>query len=176
MQFTERVSGCNGTTRYFEECFKCFCTYIASKWGPNKHWMTLIYTVLTNRQTKKHKKYIQVWNGMWVSKWWQFELWLNYPFIKCYTDVHIVSLTRGVYDIILFIVSKKKKKRDDKWWVLNSQGAWTHCALLSRRRREGETYLKLNVARTGTCSKSLAKGKERCVCPRGLERTEALPH
>lgn len=46
----------------------------------------------------------------------------------------------------------------------------------STTTREGETYLKLNVAGTGTYSKSLAEGKERCVCPRGLERTEELPH
>lgn len=46
----------------------------------------------------------------------------------------------------------------------------------SKKKREGETYLKLNVAGTGTYSKSLAEGKERSVCPRGLERTEELPH
>jgi len=55
--------------RYFEECF---CTYIASKWGPNKHWKKLIYTALTkqtnNKFKKHHKKYIRVWNDMGVSK------------------------------------------------------------------------------------------------------------
>ncbi len=59
-----------------------FFSHYGSQWCPKTAWLQTffnIYSFVFGRT----KKFIQVWNYLRVSKWWQnFHFWVNYPFKK----------------------------------------------------------------------------------------------
>ncbi len=79
--------------RYFEECGKqstsgapltsiVFFFYYGSQWCPKTAWLQTFFKI-SSFVFGRTKTFIQVWNYLRVSKWWQdFHFWVNYPF-KC---------------------------------------------------------------------------------------------
>ncbi len=73
--------------RYSAECGApltsiVFFSYYGSQWCPKTAWLQTFFRI-SSFVFNRTKKFIQVWNYLSVSKWWQnFHLWVNYPF-KC---------------------------------------------------------------------------------------------
>ncbi len=78
--------------RYSEECWKqsssgapltsivFFFSYYGSQWCPKTAWLQTFFKI-SSFVFGRTKKFIQVWNYLRVSKWWQnFHFWVNYPF------------------------------------------------------------------------------------------------
>ncbi len=77
--------------RYSEECRKqsnsgapltsiVFFSYYGSQWCPKTAWLQTFFKI-SSFVFGRTKKFIQVWNYLRVSKWWQnFHFWVNYPF------------------------------------------------------------------------------------------------
>ncbi len=77
--------------RYSEECGKqsssgapltsiVFFSYYGSQWCPKTAWL-LTFFKIPSFVFGRTKTFIQVWNYLRVSKWWQnFHFWVNYPF------------------------------------------------------------------------------------------------
>ncbi len=77
--------------RYPEECGKqsrsgapltsivFFFSYYGSQWCPKTAWLQTFFKI-SSFVFGRTKKFIQVWNYLRVSKWWQnFHFWVNYP-------------------------------------------------------------------------------------------------
>ncbi len=76
--------------RYSVECGKqsssgapltsiVFFSYCGSQWFPKTAWIKTFFKI--SSFVFRTKKFIQVWNYLRVSKWWQnFHFWVNYPF------------------------------------------------------------------------------------------------
>ncbi len=57
-----------------------FFSYYGSQWCPKTAWLQTFFKI-SSFVFGRTKKFIQVWNYLWVSKWWQnFHFWVNYPF------------------------------------------------------------------------------------------------
>ncbi len=75
--------------RYSEECGKqsksgapYLFSYYGSQWCPKTAWLQTFFKI-SFFVIGRTKKFIQVWNYLRVSKWWQhFHFWVNYPFKK----------------------------------------------------------------------------------------------
>ncbi len=73
--------------RYSEECEKqsssgapVFFSYYGSQWCPKTAWLQTFFKI-SSFVFSRTKTFIQVWNYLRVSKWWQnFHFWVNYPF------------------------------------------------------------------------------------------------
>ncbi len=79
--------------RYSEECGKQSSSgaqltsvvvflffYYGSQWCPKTAWLQTFFRI-SSFVFGTTKKFIQVWNYLRVSKWWQnFHFWVNYPF------------------------------------------------------------------------------------------------
>ncbi len=77
--------------RYSEECGKqsssgapltsiVFFFYYGSQWCPRTAWLQTFFKI-SSFVFSRTKTFIQVWNYLRVSKWWQyFHFWVNYPF------------------------------------------------------------------------------------------------
>ncbi len=78
--------------RYSEECGKhsssgapltsivFFFSYYGSQWCPKTAWLQTFFKI-SSFVFSRTNKFIQAWNYLRVSKWWQnFHLWVNYPF------------------------------------------------------------------------------------------------
>ncbi len=77
--------------RYSEECgkqsssgapltSKYFFFLYGSQWSPKTAWLQTFFKI-SSFVVGWTKKFIQVWNYLRVSKWWQkFHFWVNYPF------------------------------------------------------------------------------------------------
>ncbi len=78
--------------RYSEECGKqsssgapltsivFFFSYYGSQWCPKTAWLQTFFK-LSSFVFGRTKTFIQVWNYLRVSKWWQnFNFWVNHPF------------------------------------------------------------------------------------------------
>ncbi len=77
--------------RYSEECGKqsssgapltsiVFFSYYGSQWCPKTAWLQTFFKI-SSFVFGRTKTFIQVWNYLRVSKWWQnFHFWVNYPF------------------------------------------------------------------------------------------------
>ncbi len=77
--------------RYSEECGKqsssgapltsiVFFSYYGSQWCPRTAWLQTFFKI-SSFVFSRTKTFIQVWNYLRVSKWWQnFHFWVNYPF------------------------------------------------------------------------------------------------
>ncbi len=81
--------------RYSEECGKrsssgapltssVFIPYYGSQWCPKTAWLQIFFKI-SSFVFSRTKKFIQVWNDLRVSKWWQkLHFWVNYPFKSCF--------------------------------------------------------------------------------------------
>ncbi len=57
-----------------------FFSYYGSQWCPKTSWLQTFFKI-SSFVFSRTKKFIQVWNYLRVSKWWQnFHFWVNYPF------------------------------------------------------------------------------------------------
>ncbi len=57
-----------------------FFSYYGSQWCPKTAWLQTFFKIFSF-VFGRTKKFIQVWNYLRVSKWWQnFHFWVNYPF------------------------------------------------------------------------------------------------
>ncbi len=57
-----------------------FFSYYGSQWCPKTAWLQTFFKI-SSFVFGRTKKFIQVWNYLRVSKWWQnFNFWVNYPF------------------------------------------------------------------------------------------------
>ncbi len=57
-----------------------FFSYYGSQWCPKTAWLQTFFKI-SSFVFGRTKKFIQVWNYLRVSKWWQnFHFWVNYPF------------------------------------------------------------------------------------------------
>ncbi len=57
-----------------------FFSYYGSQWCPKTAWLQTFFKI-SSFVFSRTKKFIQVWNYLRVSKWWQnFHFWVNYPF------------------------------------------------------------------------------------------------
>ncbi len=57
-----------------------FFPYYGSQWCPKTAWLQTFFKI-PSFVFGRTKKFIQVWNYLRVSKWWQnFHFWVNYPF------------------------------------------------------------------------------------------------
>ncbi len=77
--------------RYSEECGKqsssgapltsiVLFSYYGSQWCPKRAWLQTFFKI-SSFVFGRTNKFIQVWNYLRVSKWWQnFHFWVNYPF------------------------------------------------------------------------------------------------
>ncbi len=77
--------------RYSEECGKqsssgaplnsiVFFSSYGSQWCPKTAWLQTFFKI-SSFVFGRAKKFIQGWNYLRVSKWWQnFYFWVNYPF------------------------------------------------------------------------------------------------
>ncbi len=77
--------------RYSEECGKqsssgapltsiVFFSFYGSQWCPKSAWLQNFFKI-SSIVFGRTKTFIQVWNYLRVSKWWQnFHFWVNYPF------------------------------------------------------------------------------------------------
>ncbi len=78
--------------RYSEECGKqsssgapltsivFFLSYYGSQWCPKTAWLQTFFKI-SSFVFGRTKTFIQGWNYLRVSKWWQnFHFWVNYPF------------------------------------------------------------------------------------------------
>ncbi len=88
--------------RYSEECGKqsssgsyyFFFSYYGSQWCPKTAWLQTFFKI-SSFVFSRTKTFIQVWNYLRVSKWWQnFHFWVNYPFniICCFFEGHWLFL------------------------------------------------------------------------------------
>ncbi len=80
--------------RYSEECGKrsssgapltsiVFFSYYGSQWCPKTAWLQTFFKI-SSFVFSRTKTFIQVWNYLRMSKWWQnVHFWVNYPF-KCF--------------------------------------------------------------------------------------------
>ncbi len=80
--------------RYSEECGKqsssgapltliVFFSYYGSQWCPKTAWLQTFFKI-SSFVFGRTKTFIQAWNYLRVSKWWQnFHFWVNYPFKLC---------------------------------------------------------------------------------------------
>ncbi len=56
-----------------------FFSYYGSQWCPKTAWLQTFFKI-SSFVFGRTKKFIQVWNYLRVSKWWQnFYFWVNYP-------------------------------------------------------------------------------------------------
>ncbi len=56
-----------------------FFSYYGSQWCPKTAWLQTFFKI-SYFVFGSTKKFIQVWNYLRVSKWWQnFHFWVNYP-------------------------------------------------------------------------------------------------
>ncbi len=77
--------------RYSEECGKqsssgaaltsiVFFSYYGSQWCPKTAWLQTFFKI-SSFVFSRTNTFIQVWNYLRMSKWWQnFHFWVNYPF------------------------------------------------------------------------------------------------
>ncbi len=78
--------------RYSEECGKqsssgapltsivFFFSYYGSQWCPKTAWLQTFFRI-SSFVFGRTNTFIQVWNYLRLSKWWQnFHFWVNYPF------------------------------------------------------------------------------------------------
>ncbi len=57
-----------------------FFSYYGSQWCPKTAWLQTFFKI-SSFVFGRTKTFIQVWNYLRVSKWWQnFHFWVNYPF------------------------------------------------------------------------------------------------
>ncbi len=57
-----------------------FFSYYGSQWCPKTAWLQTFFKI-SSFVFGRTKKFIQVWDYLRVSKWWQnFHFWVNYPF------------------------------------------------------------------------------------------------
>ncbi len=57
-----------------------FFSYYGSQWCPKTAWLQTFFKI-SSFVFCRTKTFIQVWNYLRVSKWWQnFHFWVNYPF------------------------------------------------------------------------------------------------
>ncbi len=80
--------------RYSEECGKqsssgapltsiVFFSFYGSQWCPKTAWLQTFFRI--SSFVFRTNTFIQVWNYLRVSKWWQkFHFWVNYPFKSCF--------------------------------------------------------------------------------------------
>ncbi len=67
-----------------------FFSYYGSQWCPKTAWLQTFFKI-TSFVFSRTKKFIQVWNYLRVSKWWQnFNFWVNYPF-KTHCSANFIS-------------------------------------------------------------------------------------
>ncbi len=65
--------------------FHSFFSYYGSQWCPKTAWLQKSFFKISSSVFCRTKKFIQVWNYLRVSKWWQnFHFWVNYPFKHCF--------------------------------------------------------------------------------------------
>ncbi len=69
--------------------FHRFFSYYGSQWCPKTAWLQTFFKI-SSFVFSRTETFIQVWNYLRVSKWWQnFHFWVNYPFnIKKMCIVH----------------------------------------------------------------------------------------
>ncbi len=89
--------------RYSEECEKqnssgapltsiVFFSYYGSQWCPKTAWLQTFFKI-SSVVFSRTKKFIQVWNYLRVSKWWQnFDFWVNYPFKYMFSCFSVSTL------------------------------------------------------------------------------------
>ncbi len=67
-----------------------FFSYYGSQWCPKTAWLQTFFKI-SSFVFGRTKKFIQVWNYLRMSKWWQnFHFWVNYLFNNtvCRPEVH----------------------------------------------------------------------------------------
>ncbi len=69
--------------------------YYGCQWCPKTAWLQTFFKI-SSFVFGRTKKFIQVWNYLRVSKWWQnFHFWVNYPFNHKYFIWILIELDPG---------------------------------------------------------------------------------
>ncbi len=72
-----------------------FFSYYGSQWCPKTAWLQTFFKI-SSFVFGRTKIFIQVWNYLRVSKWWQnFHFWVNYPFNAICDRVQLLTLTKA---------------------------------------------------------------------------------
>ncbi len=80
-----------------------FFSYYGSQWCPKTAWLQTFFQI-SSFVFGWTKKFIQVWNYLRVSKWWQnFHFWVNYPFKLTKWKWRTVLSGKMSYVIVLFL-------------------------------------------------------------------------
>ncbi len=103
--------------RYSEECGKQSSSgalelrapefsppYYGSQWCPKTAWLQTFFKI-SSFVFGRTKTFIQVWNYLGVSKWWQkFHFWVNYPFNVSY--MCLIVLYANIYISLILKISQ----------------------------------------------------------------------
>ncbi len=74
-----------------------FFSYSGSQWCPKTAWLQTFFKI-SSFVFSRTKKFIQVWNFLRVSKWWQnFHFWVNYPFKWALNSVYVTNRPVGCW-------------------------------------------------------------------------------
>ncbi len=79
-----------------------FFSYYGSQWCPKTAWLQTFFKI-SSFVFSRTKKFIQVWNYLRMSKWWQnFHFWVNYPFKPSYCSLNVIPprLLTQIWDVV----------------------------------------------------------------------------
>ncbi len=70
-----------------------FFSYYGSQWCPKTAWLQQTFFKISSFVFGRTKKFIQLWNYLRVSKWWEnLHFWVNYPFKSVNTEYLLNTL------------------------------------------------------------------------------------